>query len=115
MAPRNKYSTDYDIKFILGYTRKSRQDEEREKKTGEDVLHEQRVLMERVFNSYNIPYDIKEEVGSGDKISTWPVFQAVLEALRTKKHGDNVAIGVKEISRLGRGTYADMGIIYDTL
>jgi len=103
---------EYGIKNAINYLRKSRQDEEREKKTGEDVLHEQKVLMDRVLEGYGVPYDQKPEIGSGDKISTRPVFQGIIEDLRAGKYD---AIAVKEISRMGRGSYTDMGIIYDLL
>ncbi len=103
---------EYGIKFIINYLRKSRQDEERERKTGEDTLHEQKQLMDRVLEAYGVPYDQKPEIGSGDKISSRPVFQSIIEDLRAGKYD---AIAVKEISRMGRGSYTDMGIIYDLL
>src|SRR5690606_16543002 len=107
-----KLMEQYDIKKIVNYLRKSRQDEEREKKTGEDTLHEQKQLMDRVLSDYGIPYDQKSEVGSGDKISTRPVFRQVIEDIKADKYD---AIAVKEISRMGRGSYTDMGIIYDLI
>lgn len=106
------FSNDFNIENIIGYLRKSRQDIEREKKTGEDTLTEQRNLMERVLNNYEIPFKIKDEIGSGDKISTRPVFQNILIDLENGKYD---AIAVKEISRLGRGSYTDMGKIYDLI
>lgn len=103
---------EYSINNIINYIRKSRRDEEREKRTGEDTLAEQTQLMKRVLDDMGIPYVQKFEVGSGDKISSRPVFQTVLDDLRAEKYD---AIAVKEISRLGRGSYSDMGIIYDLL
>lgn len=100
------------ITNIVNYLRRSRQDEEREKKTGEDTLHEQKQLMNRVLSEYGIPYEQKFEVGSGDKISTRPVFQQVIKDLENEKYD---AIAVKEISRMGRGSFADMGVIYDLI
>lgn len=102
----------FGIKNIINYLRRSRQDEEREKKTGEDTLHEQRVLMDRVLSEYGIPYSQESEIGSGDKISTRPVFQQIINDLENEKYD---AIAVKEISRMGRGSYTDMGTIYDLL
>lgn len=103
---------DYKINNIINYLRKSRQDVERERKTGEDTLHEQKQLMDRVLSAYGIPYDQEPEIGSGDKISTRPVFQQIIQDLEVGKYD---AIAVKEISRMGRGSYTDMGIIYDLI
>lgn len=100
------------IKSIINYIRRSRQDLEKEKKTGVDTLHEQKKLMERVLAEYGIPYEQKLEIGSGDKISTRPIFQQVVTDLKNNKYD---AIAVKEISRMGRGSYTDMGVIYDLI
>lgn len=112
LTAAQKWIQEYGIKYIINYLRKSRQDEERERKTGEDVLHEQKVLMDRVLESYGVPYVQMPEIGSGDKIASRPVFQSVIADLRAGKYD---AIAVKEISRMGRGSYTDMGIIYDLL
>ena len=103
---------ELQINFIVDYVRRSRQDEEMEKRTGEDTLKAQIDLMDRVLIPLGIPYDIKPEIGSGDKISTRPIFQSVIEDLKAGKYQ---AIAVKEISRMGRGSYTDMGLIYDLL
>lgn len=110
---RNNYR-DYadEISRIINYLRRSRQDVERERRTGEDTLAAQKKLMTNVLDSYGIPYVQKEEIGSGDKISTRPVFVEIIEELKEDKYD---AIAVKEISRLGRGSYSDMGVIYDLL
>ncbi|MBO9600353.1 MAG: recombinase family protein, partial [Cohnella sp.] len=100
------------IEHIINYLRKSRADEEHERKTGEDVLNAQKELMDRLLEPIGIPYDQRPEVGSGDKIETRPVFQTVLRDLRAGKFQ---AIAVKEISRMGRGSYTDMGTIYDLI
>ena len=102
----------YGIFMIVNYLRKSRQDLDRERKTGEDTLHEQKQLMDRVLANYGVPYDQKLEIGSGDKIETRPVFQEVIKEL---EKGTYNAIAVKEISRMGRGSYKDMGLIYDLI
>ncbi|WP_256846929.1 recombinase family protein [Paenibacillus sp. Pae108] len=106
------YLASLGIENIINYTRKSRQDEEMEKRTGEDTLKAQNELMERILAPLGIPYDQRPELGSGDKIATRPVFQSVIEDLRKGKYQ---AIAVKEISRMGRGSYTDMGVIYDLL
>jgi site-specific DNA recombinase len=112
MASLKNLIKEYEIKNVVNYLRKSRQDEDRERKTGEDTLHEQKKLMDRVLADYGIPYDQRPEVGSGDKIATRPVFQQVIEDIKMEKYD---AIAVKEISRMGRGSYTDMGIIYDLI
>lgn len=106
------YIKSLGIEFIINYNRKSRQDEEHERKTGEDTLKAMRDLMDRILVPLGVPYDQEDEIGSGDKISTRPVFQQVIEDLRIGKYQ---AIAVKEISRMGRGSYTDMGIIYDLI
>lgn len=106
------HTDEYKITNIINYLRKSRQDIEREKRTGEDTLSQQKKLMDRVLNDLGIPYVQKSEIGSGDKIETRPVFQEILEEIKEGKYD---AIAVKELSRLGRGSYKDMGIIFDLL
>lgn len=106
------YMKEFKIRNVLNYLRRSRQDVQREKQTGEDTLAAQRKLMKGVLDGYGVPYVQKMEIGSGDKISTRPIFQEVLEDLKIGKFD---AIAVKEISRLGRGSYKDMGIIFDLL
>ncbi|KAF6591065.1 recombinase family protein [Paenibacillus sp. EKM205P] len=113
MAPvSSEFLLSLGIESIINYLRKSRADEEHERRTGEDVLKAQKELMDRVLEPLGIPYDQRPEVGSGDKISTRPVFQGVIDDLRIKKYQ---AIAVKEISRMGRGSYTDMGVIYDLI
>lgn len=100
------------VKSVVNYLRRSRQDLERERRTGEDTLAEQKLLMERVLADLGVPFVQRCEIGSGDKIATRPVFQEVLADLRAGRFD---AVAVKELSRLGRGSYADMGEIYDLL
>lgn len=92
------------------YIRRSRQDMEREKRTGEDTLAAQRQIMEKTLSDLKVPYFVYSEIGSGDKIETRPVFQQLLKELQS---GIYNAVAVREISRLGRGSFADNGIIYD--
>lgn len=109
---KREYLLELGIEAIINYLRKSRQDEEMEKRTGEDTLKAQSELMERVLTPIDIPYDQRSEIGSGDKIDSRPVFQSVIRDLRDRKYQ---AIAVKEISRMGRGSYTDMGTIYDLI
>lgn len=109
---KRDYILELGIDVIINYNRKSRQDEELERRTGEDTLKAQVDLMNRVLEPLEIPYVQENEIGSGDKISTRPVFQKVVEDLKSGKYK---AIAVKEISRMGRGSYTDMGVIYDLI
>lgn len=108
----NYYNDEYVITNIINYLRRSRQDVQREKLTGEDTLAAQQKLMTKTLNNMGIPFTQKKEIGSGDKISTRPVFIEVLKELEEKKYD---AIAVKEISRLGRGSYKDMGTIFELI
>lgn len=109
---RRDHLTELGIDMIINYNRRSRQDEELERRTGEDTLQAQIDLMNRILEPLEIPFDQENEIGSGDKISTRPVFQRVIVDL---KKGKYQAIAVKEISRMGRGSYTDMGVIYDLI
>lgn len=101
-----------NISRVVNYLRRSRQDLERERRTGEDTLSTQRKIMAKVLDELGLPYDVHSEIGSGDKIETRPVFQEVLQQLEMDTYN---AIAVKEIARLGRGSYSDMGRIFDLI
>jgi len=105
-------TNNIDLNNTICYLRRSRQDLEREKRTGEDTLSTQKKIMEKVLNDMFVPYEIAEEIGSGDKIETRPVFQQILMCLQEGKYD---SIAVKEIARLGRGSYSDMGLIFDII
>ncbi|MFV9832729.1 resolvase [Bacillus subtilis] len=102
----------YNITNILGYLRRSRQDMEREKRTGEDTLTEQKELMNKILTAIEIPYELKMEIGSGESIEGRPVFKECLKGLEEGKYQ---AIAVKEITRLSRGSYSDAGQIVNLL
>lgn len=105
------------VKYIYGYIRRSRQDIKREKKVNQDTLTEQRTLITGFLeNNYSyVDWDIYEEYGSGaDEIKSRPVFKQILEDLKNVKPR-TVAICVKEISRLGRGDYEQMGMIMNLI
>lgn len=93
------------------YIRKSREDEEAERR-GEDTLTAQReLLLYDVLPNYPFPVDIYEEIGSGDSIKDRPVFRDLLPQVGQVY----TAVICKDISRLGRGSYADMGQVYDRI
>lgn len=102
----------FNVINIIGYVRKSRQDIEREKRTGEDTLSEQTDLMNKVLTSIELPYVLRPEIGSGESIDGRPVFQEVIKDIEKKKYQ---AIAVKEISRLSRGNMGDAQRIIDLI
>jgi DNA invertase Pin-like site-specific DNA recombinase len=106
------YVAEHNVLNIVGYIRKSRQDLEREKRTGEDTLAEQTTLMTRTLDSIELPYDLQFEIGSGDSIAGRPVFQEVIKDIEAKKYQ---AVAVKELSRLSRGSMTDAGRIIELL
>lgn len=106
--------TDFDI--IIMYLRKSRDDIEREKQTGEDTLQSHRERLSELLRSKGINNWIeRSEVKTGDTIAARPVFQRVLNEDIPSSAGKKIAICVTEISRLGRGDMEDAGRIYKTI
>lgn len=101
------------IGLVACYLRKSREDLEAEKR-GEDTLLAQRELIEKdILPRYDIDdYDMYEEVVSGESIKDRPEFQRLLDRIKAGKYQ---AIVVKDLYRLGRGNYTDMGIVYDLI
>ena len=95
------------------YLRKSREDEQYEKNTGEDVLQTHRERLSQLCNTKGITYDERAEVRSGDTITGRPKFQNVLSD--DLPSGRYSCIIVTEISRLGRGDMEDAGKIYKTI
>ncbi|MEN2465622.1 recombinase family protein [Ornithinibacillus sp. JPR2-1] len=105
------------VEYIYGYIRRSRQDAEREKRVDQDTLAEQRTLIEGLLEKdyKRFDWDMYEEIGSGgDEINSRPVFSSIIEEIKSKEPR-SCAICVKEISRLGRGDYSQMGIVFDLL
>jgi|SRR5690625_341344 len=101
------------VKYIYAYIRRSRQDMDRERKTDQDTLAEQRSLLEGILDErYNhFDWDMYEEVGSGaDAIDERPVFKNIIAELEDAPPKSS-AIFVKDISRLGRGSYEQMGLV----
>lgn len=98
---------------VLIYLRKSREDAEKEKRTGEDILAVHRGRLVSLCEQSGHSYVIKEEIVSGDTIAGRPVFQEVLYKLIPS--GNYHAVAVNEISRLGRGNMRDAGVIYESI
>lgn len=97
------------VNHAICYLRRSRQDEDREKKLGIDTLHEQRQLMIKEMAKYDFFYEVREEIGSGDTISSREIFKSIIYDIEDNKVD---AICVKDFSRLGRGDFEDAGRIY---
>lgn len=97
------------VNYAVCYLRRSRQDEDREKKLGIDTLHEQRQLMFKELARYDFLYETREEIGSGDTIASREVFKSIIHDIELNKVD---AICVKDFSRLGRGDFEDAGRIY---
>jgi site-specific DNA recombinase len=107
------YSLPSTVEKIINYVRKSRDEElQEEKDPSFNALERQRMQMENVLKRYGIPFEQEKETGSGDKIESRPVFRRILNDIRSNKYQ---AIAVREIARLGRGSYEDMGQIYSLL
>lgn len=98
---------------LILYLRKSREDIEREKQTGEDTLAQHRARMTTFLVQNNHTWIERPEVRSGDTIASRPIFQQVL--YEDIPSGLYQGISITEISRLGRGDMADAGIIYNTI
>lgn len=98
------------------YLRKSREDIEREKQTGEDVLQAHRERLSNLLLSKGMTKWIERaEVKTGDTIAVRPIFRGILDGDLPSASGKKIAISVTEISRLGRGDMEDAGRIYKTI
>ena len=94
------------------YLRKSRQDEEAEKRGEHETLSRHRSTLLKLAKEKNLNIiEIKEEVLSGESISYRP---KMLELLDEVKRGLYDAVLVMDIDRLGRGNMQDQGLILDT-
>jgi DNA invertase Pin-like site-specific DNA recombinase len=102
----------FGVKNIICYLRRSRQDLQREKLTGEDTLKAQDDLMTETLDKIALPYDKESEIVSGESISARRAFQRVISYLEEDKYD---AIAVKELTRLTRGGGADADRIINIL
>ncbi|MGE5704975.1 MAG: recombinase family protein [Clostridia bacterium] len=108
----NRLPAGVHIVRVINYLRRSREDAERERRTGEDTIAMQKELMERVLLDYHLPFDQVVEIGSGERIDTRPVFRQVLQDVQAGRYN---CIAVKELSRLTRGDFHDYGLVYELL
>ena len=94
------------------YLRKSRADEEAEKKGEFETLNRHRSTLLKVAKDQNLNIvEIKEELVSGESVAYRP---KMLELLEEVKQGLYDAVLVMDIDRLGRGNMSDQGLILET-
>lgn len=98
--------------YIL-YLRKSREDMERERQTGEDVLKTHRERLTDLARNRGLNYIEFPEVESGDTIAGRPVFRQVLN--KEIPSGKYRGIIINDVARLGRGDMEDAGRIYKAI
>lgn len=100
------------VQRVACYLRRSREDLEAENR-GEDTLLAQReLILKDILPRYNVDFELYEEVKSGENIKDRPQFQRLLDGIRQNKYQ---GIVVKDLYRLGRGNYSDMGVVYDLI
>ena len=94
------------------YLRKSRQDEELEKKEDTDTLARHRSTLLSVAKKQNLDIvEIKEEIVSGGSISSRPKMLQLLDEVKNNTYDAVLCI---DLDRLGRGGMQDQGLILDT-
>lgn len=94
------------------YLRKSRADEEAEKRGENETLSRHRTTLFKIAREKNLNIiEIKEEVLSGESISYRPKMLELLDEVKENKYD---AVLVMDIDRLGRGNMQDQGLILDT-
>ena len=97
---------------IAIYLRKSRADEEAERKGEYETLSRHRSTLLKVAREQNLNIvEIKEELISGESIADRPKMLELLDEVRGNKYD---AVLVMDIDRLGRGNMQDQGLILDT-
>ncbi|MGM9536045.1 MAG: recombinase family protein [Intestinibacter sp.] len=94
------------------YLRKSRADEELEKRENVDTLSRHRSTLLEVARKQNLDIvEIKEEIVSGDSIAKRPKMTQLLDEVKNKQYD---AVLCMDIDRLGRGDMQDQGLIINT-
>lgn len=94
------------------YLRKSRQDEELEKRENTDTLARHRSTLLSIAKKQHLDIiEVKEEIVSGGSIASRP---KMLELLDEVKNNDYDAVLCMDLDRLGRGGMQDQGLILDT-
>ena len=98
------------VTHIACYLRRSREDLEAERRGENTLLVQRQFMVNEVLPRFGTHCEVYEEVASGDTIKDRPVFQQLMADLEL---GMYQAIAVKDLTRLGRGSYSDMGLVYD--
>lgn len=94
------------------YLRKSRADEEAEKKGEHETLSRHRSTLLKIAKETNLNIvEIKEEVVSGESITYRPKMLELLDEVKANMYE---AVLVMDIDRLGRGNMQDQGLILET-
>jgi site-specific DNA recombinase len=106
MVSKDKYK---NYKRAAAYLRKSR-DEPSKTESGEDILEEQKRIIDKLKMKLGIEVDTFEEIESGSTISGRKEFKKLLNYCRS---GYYDVIICKDITRLTRGSYKDMGEVND--
>lgn len=94
------------------YLRKSRADEEAERKGEYETLNRHRSTLLKVAREQKLNIiEIKEELISGESVSDRPKMMELLDEVKENKYD---AVLVMDIDRLGRGNMQDQGLILET-
>lgn len=94
------------------YLRKSRQDEELEKKEDTDTLARHRSTLLSIAKKQHLDIiEVKEEIVSGGSINSRPKMIELLEEVKNNMYD---AVLCMDLDRLGRGGMQDQGLILDT-
>ena len=94
------------------YLRKSRQDEELEKRENTDTLSRHRKTLLEVARKHHLDIiEVKEEIVSGGSVADRP---KMLQLLKEVKNNMYDAVLCMDLDRLGRGGMQDQGLILDT-
>lgn len=94
------------------YLRKSRQDEELEKRENTDTLSRHRATLLQVARKHHLDIiEVKEEIVSGGSVADRPKMLQLLEEVKNNMYD---AVLCMDLDRLGRGGMQDQGLILDT-
>lgn len=94
------------------YLRKSRQDEELEKRENTDTLARHRSTLLTIAKKQHLDIiEVKEEIVSGGSVASRPKMLELLEEVKNDKYD---AVLCMDLDRLGRGGMQDQGLILDT-
>ena len=97
---------------VCMYLRKSRQDEELEKRENTDTLARHRSTLLQIARKQNLDIiEVHEEIVSGGSIASRPKMLKLLDEVKNNLYD---AVLCMDLDRLGRGGMQDQGLILDT-